>query len=51
MNDKKQGAGQIVPDKEKEHLDQYDDAIKSPMHELEDKRTTVNEALSDEDEE
>lgn len=51
MDDKKKSAGQIVPDQEKENIDEYSDAVKSPMHELEDKKTTVEDALSDDKDE
>lgn len=50
MNDDNKGAGQIVPDSEKKNLDQYPDEVKSPMVDLEDTKTTVNNALSGEDE-
>jgi hypothetical protein len=50
MDDKKKGAGQIVPDSEKENLDQYPDEVKSPLTGLEDTKTTMKKALSDEKE-
>lgn len=50
MDNKNKGAGQIVPDSEKEKLDQYPDEVKSPMVGLEDTKTTMKKALSDEKE-
>lgn len=48
-NDKKQSAEKIIPDSEKENLDQYSDALKEPMFGLEDRRETLEKA-SDSDE-
>jgi len=37
-DNKKQPLGEVMPEKEKENKDQYPDHMKSPMHELKDKR-------------